>query len=136
MSNKIEQTLVLIKPDAIERGLEDKIIDIYIHNGLTIKKMKKIQATKELAEEHYIEHKDKPYFKELTDYIMRTPIIAMILEGEDAISRVRKINGKTNPKEAGEGTIRHMFALSKNENSVHASDSQDSANREINIWFK
>ena len=68
MSNKIEQTLVLIKPDAIERGLEDKIIDIYIHNGLTIKKMKKIQATKELAEEHYIEHKDKPYFKELTDY--------------------------------------------------------------------
>ena len=67
---------------------------------------------------------------------MRTPIIAMILEGEDAISRVRKINGKTNPKEAGEGTIRHMFALSKNENSVHASDSQDSANREINIWFK
>ncbi|MGG7130890.1 nucleoside-diphosphate kinase [Clostridium perfringens] len=136
MSNKIEQTLVLIKPDAIERGLEDKIIDIYIHNGLTIKKIKKIQATKELAEEHYIEHKDKPYFKELTDYIMRTPIIAMILEGEDAISRVRKINGKTNPKEAGEGTIRHMFALSKNENSVHASDSQDSANREINIWFK
>lgn len=131
----MEKTLVLIKPDAYERGLSEDILNIYKENGLQIVKMKTLQATKEIASNHYVEHKEKPYFKELIAYITRSPIIAIILEGENAISRVREINGSTNPLEAKDGTIRKLYALSKNENSVHASDSLESAKREIGIWF-
>ena len=131
----MEKTLVLIKPDAYERGLSEDILNIYKENGLQIVKMKTLQATKEIASNHYAEHKEKPYFKELIAYITRSPIIAIILEGENAISRVREINGSTNPLEAKDGTIRKLYALSKNENSVHASDSLESAKREIGIWF-
>lgn len=131
----MEQTLVLIKPDAYERGLTNDILNIYKEKGLIIKEMKTLKATKELASKHYFEHKDKPYFKELIAYITRSPIVALILEGENAIARVREINGSTNPLEAKDGTIRKLYAISKNENAVHASDSLDSAKREIDIWF-
>ena len=130
-----EQTLVLIKPDAYERNLANQILDIYKDNGLVIKEKKTLKATRELASKHYAEHKDKPYFNELIDYITRSPIMAIIIEGEDAIKRVRALNGNTNPNLAERGTIRRLYALSKNENSVHGSDCLDSAKREIGIWF-
>ena len=130
-----EQTLVLIKPDAYERNLANPILDIYKDNGLVIKEKKTLKATRELASMHYAEHKDKPYFNELIDYITRSPIMAVIIEGEDAIKRVRALNGNTNPNLAERGTIRKLYALSKNENSVHGSDCLDSAKREIAIWF-
>lgn len=114
----------------------DKILDIYKKHGLVVKKIKTLQATPELASKHYEEHKDKPYFNELISYITRSPIMAIILEHENAISLVRKINGATDPTKAEDGTIRKLYAVSKTENAVHASDSLESANREISIWFK
>lgn len=132
----METTLVLIKPDAVERNLIGEILSIYEANNLKITNLKLIQATKELAEKHYEEHKNQPYFNELITYITRSPIVALTLEGSSAISKVRTINGSTSPTEAAPDTIRAKFALSKNENSVHASDSYTNAQREINIWFK
>ena len=131
----MEQTLVLIKPDACERGLKEQIIEIYKANDLKIVEKIELVATEEIAKKHYYEHKDKPYFTELIEYITRSPIVAMILEGENAISRVRKINGATDPSKAEKGTIRKLYALSKNENAVHSSDSIMASKREINIWF-
>lgn len=132
----MEKTLVLIKPDAVERNLIGQILSIYESNNLKIKDIKYILPSKKLAIEHYKEHEGKPYFDNLISYITRSPIIALILEGENAILKVREINGATSPTEAKENTIRAKFALSKNENSVHASDSEDNAKREIEIWFK
>lgn len=131
----IERSLVLIKPDAVERNLIGKILSIYEENDLKIVSIKGIKAPKAIAELHYEEHKGRPYFEELIDYITRSPIVALVLEGEDAIKNVRKLNGCTNPNEAQDGTIRKLYALSKNENSVHGSDCSESAKREINIWF-
>ena len=131
----MEKSLVLIKPDAVERNLIGDILSIYEKNNLKIINMKLLSASTEMAKEHYIEHNGRPYFDELINYITRSPIVALVLEGDNAISRIREINGATSPSEAKEGTIRALFALSKNENSVHASDSPDSAEREISIWF-
>ncbi|KMT21082.1 nucleoside-diphosphate kinase [Clostridium cylindrosporum] len=131
----MEKTLVLIKPDAVERNFVGKILALYEENGLKITELKMLNATEELAKTHYAEHVEKPFFPEILAYITRSPIVALILEGEDAIAKVRAINGSTDPKEAAEGTVRNLYAVSKSENSVHASDSVESAEREIKIWF-
>lgn len=131
----MERSLVLIKPDGVERRLIGQIISIYERKGLNITALKLIKPSKEIAENHYIEHKDKPFFQELVDYLTRGKVCAMIIEGDNVIKTVRKINGATDPAEAEMGTIRGQFALSKSENIVHASDSVESAEREIKIWF-
>lgn len=131
----IERSLVLIKPDAVERNLIGKIISMYEDQGLKIVSIRSVKASKSIAELHYEEHKGRPYFESLINYITRSPIVSLVLEGEDAIKRVRKINGSTNPLDAEDGTIRKLYAISKNENSVHGSDCPENANREIDIWF-
>lgn len=127
--------MVLIKPDAVERRLIGQIISIYETKGLNITALKMVKPSKELVEEHYREHKEKPFFKELVNFLTRGDVCAMIIEGEKVVETVRKINGATDPADAEMGTIRGRFALSKSENIVHASDSVDSAAREIRIWF-
>lgn len=131
----MERTLVLIKPDAMERKLMGEVISFYEKSNLHIAAMKIIKASIELAKKHYDEHKEKPFFNELIEYITRGEVCALIIEGENAIEEVRKINGATDPKNAALSTIRGRYALSKSENSVHASDSKESAEREINLWF-
>ena len=130
-----EKSLVLIKPDAVERNLIGKILTIYEDNNLKIRDMKLTKVSREVAEAHYIEHKGRDYYERLIAYITRSPVVAVVLEGEDAIALVRKLNGKTNPAEAEEGTVRKLYGLATNENSVHASDSPENAKREISIWF-
>lgn len=131
----IEKSLVLIKPDAVERDLIGKIINVYEEAGLKITELKMLKVKEELAKKHYAEHVDKPFFGELISYITRSPICAMVLEAENAISLVRKLNGATDPEKADDGTIRKLYAVSKTENAVHASDCVESANREIKLWF-
>ncbi len=131
----MEKTLVLIKPDAVERNYVGKILGLYEEKGLKIVELKMLTATEELAKKHYAEHVEKPFFPELLSYITRSPLVALILEGDNAIAKVREINGSTDPKEAAEGTVRNLYAVSKSENSVHASDSVESAEREMTIWF-
>lgn len=131
----MEKTLVLIKPDAMNRKLMGEIISVYEKSNLHIKAMKIIKATNEIAEEHYEEHKEKPFFHELIDYITSGEVCALIVEGDNAVEEVRKLNGATDPKNADPSSIRGRYALSKSENSVHASDSIKSAEREIKIWF-
>ena len=131
----MEKTLVLIKPDAMKRKLMGEIISIYEKSNLYISKIKIIRATIEIAEEHYEEHKEKPFFHELIDYITSGEVCALIVEGDNAVEEVRKLNGATDPKNANPSSIRGRYALSKSENSVHASDSIKSAEREIRIWF-
>lgn len=131
----MERTLVLIKPDAMERKLMGEIISFYEKSNLHIAAMKIIKPPIELAKEHYDEHKEKPFFNELIEYITRGEVCALIIEGHNVIEEVRKINGATDPKNADCSTIRGRYALSKSENSVHASDSIESAQREINMWF-
>lgn len=131
----MEQSLVLIKPDAVERQLIGEILNKYERNHLRIKQMKMLTVSKELADEHYAELRDKPFFNKLMAYITRSPVVAVMIEGDDAIAKVRQINGATNPEEAAPNTIRALYALSVTENSVHASDSLESAKREISIWF-
>lgn len=132
----MERTLVLIKPDAVERKFIGEIISLYEKNNLKISDMKMLRASLERAEKHYYEHKDKPFFGDLISYITRGPLCALIIEGDNAIERVRSINGATDPKDARPETIRGKFALSKEENCVHGSDSRESAEREIKIWFQ
>lgn len=131
----MERTLVLIKPDGVERRLVGQIISIYERKGLEITALKMLKPTKEIAEQHYLEHKDKPFFMELVNFITRGKVCAMIIQGDNVVKTVRKINGATDPAEAEPGSIRGQFALSKSENIVHASDSAESAEREIKIWF-
>ncbi len=131
----MEKTLVLIKPDGVERHLIGQIISIYEAKGLDIIALKMLKPTKEIAEQHYCEHRDKPFFKDLVNFITRGKVCAIIIQGENAVKTLRKINGATDPAEAETGTIRGRFALSKTENLVHASDSVESAAREIKIWF-
>lgn len=131
-----ERTLVLIKPDAVERNLIGSILSEYERNGLKIAEMKMMTATTEIAEEHYAEHKERPFFGELVSYITSAPLVAFVVEGENAISRVRALNGATNPEESGDNTIRALYGISLSENTVHSSDSTESAAREIGIWFK
>lgn len=131
----IERSMVLIKPDGVERNLIGNIISVYEDNGLKVVHLKLMTAERELAEKHYSQHKGKDFYEELITYITRSPLCAMILEGEDAIKRVRAINGATSPDDAAKGTIRHKYARSKTENCVHASDNEESAANEIALWF-
>lgn len=134
--NNIEQTLSIIKPDAVERNLIDDIKNIFIQNNLTIKESKKIQITKDEASEFYKVHQSKPFFNDLCAYLSSGPIVVMILEGENAVTANRKIMGATNPKDAEENTIRKLFGISIDKNSVHGSDSKENAKKEIEFFFK
>ena len=131
----MEETLVLIKPDGVKRQICGEILTRYERKGLIIKAMKLLQTPKELAEEHYEEHKDKPFFGELVDFITSGPVLAFVLAGKNAVTSVRTINGATNPVDATPGSIRGDYALTMDSNVVHASDSVDSAAREIHLWF-
>lgn len=131
----MEETLVLIKPDGVNRQICGEILTRYERKGLIIKAMKLLQTPKELAEEHYAEHKDKPFFGELVDFITSGPVLAFVLAGKNAVTSVRTINGATNPVDATPGSIRGDYALTMDSNVVHASDSVDSAAREIHLWF-
>ena len=135
MSN-VEQTLSIIKPDAVERNLSEKIKSIFKKNNLNIKEHKKIHITKDEAADVYKVHQSKPFYDALCSYLSSGPIIVMILEGENAISTNRKIMGATDPQKADKGTIRKEFGISIDKNSVHGSDSQDNAKKEIDFFFK
>ena len=131
----MEKTLVLIKPDAVRGKHIGDIVKIYEEKGLKILAMKMLQMDEKLASKHYEEHIGRPYYDALMGFMTSGPIIAMVLEGEGAIANVRAINGKTNPAEAAEGTIRKLYAASGSRNAVHASDSPENAAREISIFF-
>ena len=135
MSN-IEQTLSIIKPDAVERNLESEIKKIFISDGFKIIKDKKIQITKSEAENFYKVHQTKPFYNDLCAYLSSGPIVVMILEKENAVISNRKIMGSTNPKDAEDGTIRKLYGISIDKNSVHGSDSLENAKIEINFFFK
>ena len=135
MSN-LEQTLSIIKPDAVERNLIDDIKKIFISKNLKIKESKKIQITKDEAAEFYKVHQSKPFYNDLCTYLSSGPIVVMILEGQNAIQVNRKIMGATDPKQAEENTIRKLFGLSIDKNSVHGSDSLENAKIEIDFFFK
>ena len=135
MSNT-EQTLSIIKPDAVERNLDNEIKQMFIKNGFNIFKEKKIQIEKSEAEKFYKVHETKPFYDDLCSYLSSGPIIAMILEKENAVADNRKLMGATNPKDAEEGTIRKKYAISIDKNSVHGSDSVENAKIEIDFFFK
>ena len=135
MSNQ-EQTLSIIKPDAVERNLVDEIKKIFTSNNLKIKESKKIQISKEEAAEFYKIHQSKPFYEDLCSYLSSGPIVAMILEGDNAILHNRKLMGATDPKKAEENTIRKLYGISIDKNSVHGSDSNENAKKEINFFFK
>jgi nucleoside-diphosphate kinase len=131
----MERTLVMIKPDGVERNLIGKVISIFEEKGLRVVALKKVRLSKEQAKAFYIVHKERPFYEDLTNYMSSGPIVALVLEGENAIKRVREIMGATDPKEAAEGTIRKLFALDKEKNTVHGSDSPESAAKEIPFFF-
>ena len=133
--NNIEQTLSIIKPDAVERNLTEEIKSIFVKNDLIIKDNKKIHISKEEAAEFYKVHQSKPFYNDLCNYLSSGPIVVMILEGKDAIFKNRKIMGATDPKKADENTIRKLYGISIDKNSVHGSDSTDNAKKEINFFF-
>ena len=135
MSN-IEQTLSIIKPDAMERSLDGEIKIMFEKDGFKILKEKKIQLAKNEAEQFYKVHETKPFYNDLCEYLSSGPIMVMILEKENAVLANRKLMGATNPKDAEEGTIRKKFGISIDKNSVHGSDSVDNAKIEINFFFK
>ena len=132
----MEQTLSIIKPDAVERNLIEDIKAIFVKNNLIIKASKKIHLSKDEAAEFYKVHQSKAFYNDLCAYLSSGPIIVMILEGENAVLANRKLMGATNPKEAEENTIRKMYGISLDKNSVHGSDSIDNAKKEINFFFK
>ena len=135
MSN-IQQTLSIIKPDAVERNLIENIKSIFTKNNLTIKEDKKIQITKEEAAEFYKVHQSKPFYDALCAYLSSGPIVVMVLEGENAVIVNRDLMGATDPKNAKENTIRKLYGLSIDKNSVHGSDSVENAKTEIDFFFK
>ena len=133
MSNEI--TLSIIKPDAVERDLAENIKNIFIKNNLKIKDSKKIHITKDEAAEFYKVHQSKPFYNDLCAYLSSGPIVVMILEGDSAVMLNRKLMGATNPKDAEENTIRKLYGISIDKNSVHGSDSIDNAKKEIEFFF-
>ena len=135
MSNT-EQTLSIIKPDAVERNLDDKIKSVFINKGFKIVKEKKIKLEKEDAEKFYKVHETKPFYNDLCEYLSSGPVVVMVLEKEDAILANRRIMGATDPKKAEDDTIRKQFGISIDKNSVHGSDSIDNAKIEIDFFFK
>ena len=134
MSN-LEQTLSIIKPDAVERNLESEIQEMFKNNGFSILKQKKIQIEKSEAEKFYKVHETKPFYNDLCDYLSSGPIIVMVLEKENAVLGNRELMGATNPQEASEGTIRKKYGISIDKNSVHGSDSVENAKIEIEFFF-
>jgi nucleoside-diphosphate kinase len=130
-----ERTLVLVKPDAMRRGLAGEILRRFEARGLEVEDARLVNVDEGLAKEHYAEHAEKPFFGELVDFITSGPTLALVLEGEGAIATVRTTMGATNPADAGPGTIRGDLALSMPDNLVHGSDSPESAAREIKLWF-
>jgi len=132
----IERTLSIIKPDAVERNLESKIRAIFEKNDLKIIKSKKVKISKEESSEFYKEHQTKPFYNELCNYLSSGPIVVMILEGENAVSKNRQLMGSTDPLKADEGTLRKMYGLSIDKNSVHGSDSVVNGKIEIDFFFK
>ena len=134
--SKVEQTLSLIKPDAVERNLEEEIKQFFIKSGFTIAKQKKVKLEKKDAEIFYKVHETKPFYNDLCNYLSSGPIVAMILEKVDAVSENRKVMGATDPAKADDGTIRKKYGLSIDKNSVHGSDSIENATKEINFFFK
>lgn len=131
----MEKTFVMIKPDAVQRGLTGKIIQRIEEKGLKIVAMKMRTLSPELARRHYAEHAEKKFFQDLVDFITSGPSVSMVVWGRDAISEMRKMNGATNPKDALPGTIRGDFAIETGRNVIHGSDSLESANREISLHF-
>ena len=132
----MEKTLSIIKPDAVERNLENKIISFFLEKNLKIPKKKKIKISKEEASEFYKVHQTKPFYDSLCEYLSSGPIIVMILEGENAVSKNRQLMGATDPLKAEEGTLRKMYGISIDKNSVHGSDSIENAKTEIDFFFK
>ncbi len=134
--NNIEQTLSIIKPDAVERNLIEDIKSIFVKNKLQIKDIKKIHITKDEAAEFYKVHQSKPFYNDLCSYLSSGPIVVMVLEGEDAVAINRKLMGATDPIKADQNTIRKLFGISIDKNSVHGSDSIENAKKEIEFFFK
>jgi nucleoside-diphosphate kinase len=130
-----EQTLILVKPDAFSRGLTGEIIARFERKGLRILQLQKLTLTEELAKQHYAEHDGKPFFGELVEFITSGPLVAMVLEGDDAIKAARQVIGATNPLEATTGSIRGDYAIQVGQNMVHGSDSPESGQREAAIFF-
>ena len=135
MSN-VEQTLSIIKPDAVERNLIEEIKSIFVKNNLKIKEEKKIHITKEEAAEFYKVHQSKPFYDDLCAYLSSGPIVAIVLEGKNAVSLNRELMGATDPKNAEDNSIRKLYGISIDKNSVHGSDSTDNAKKEISFFFK
>jgi nucleoside-diphosphate kinase len=131
----MERTLILVKPDAFARGLTGEIIARFENKGLKIASMRHMQVTEELAKQHYAEHDGKPFFGELVEFITSGPIVAMVLEGEQAIKAARQVIGATNPLEAAPGSIRGDYAIAVGQNMVHGSDSPESGEREAKLFF-
>jgi nucleoside-diphosphate kinase len=131
----MSQTLILVKPDAFERGLTGEIIARFERKGLRLAALKQMSVGRELAEQHYGEHKEKPFFGELIEFITRGPLVAMVLEGEEAVPAARQVIGATNPIEAAPGSIRGDYAIEVTFNLVHGSDSDETASREIALFF-
>ena len=134
--SEVENTLSIIKPDAVERNLSEKIKAIFIKSGFIILKEKKIQITRDEAEKFYLVHQTKPFYNDLCNYLSSGPIVVMVLSKENAVSDNRNLMGATNPQDAEEGTIRKKFGLSIDKNSVHGSDSLENAKIEIDFFFK
>ena len=132
----MEQTLSIIKPDAVERNLVEEIKNIFTKNNLIIKDSKKIKISKDEAAEFYKVHQSKPFYNDLCAYLSSGPIVVIILEGENSVLANRKLMGATNPKEAEENTIRKLYGISIDKNSVHGSDSVENAKKEIEFFFK
>tara|TARA_A100000164_G_C21794401_1_gene717423 strand:+ start:25 stop:435 length:411 start_codon:yes stop_codon:yes gene_type:complete len=135
MSN-IEQTLSIIKPDAVERNLVEEIKNIFLKNNITIIESKKIHISKEEASEFYKVHQSKPFYDDLCNYLASGPIFVMILEGKGVVTLNRRLMGATDPKKAEKDTIRKLYGISIDKNSIHGSDSVENANKEINFFFK
>ena len=134
MSNEL--TLSIIKPDAVERNLTEDIKNLFVKNSLKIKESKKIHITKDEAAEFYKVHQSKPFYNDLCAYLSSGPIVVLVLEGENAVLANRELMGATNPKDAKENTIRKLYGISIDKNSVHGSDSVENAKNEINFFFK
>ena len=132
----VEQTLSIIKPDAVERDLVSKIKNFFEKNNLKIIKSRKVKISKEEASEFYKVHQTKPFYNELCNYLSSGPIVVMILEGENAVSQNRQLMGATDPKKAEEGTLRKMYGISIDKNSIHGSDSAENGKLEIDFFFK
>jgi nucleoside-diphosphate kinase len=131
----LERTLILVKPDAFARGLTGEILARFERKGLRIVAMKHMTTARDLAETHYDEHRERAFFGELVDFITSGPLVALVLEGQDAVKAARQVIGATNPLEAATGSIRGDFAIEVGQNMVHGSDSPESGQREVALWF-